>query len=225
MKKIQKSIKGNGFDRLQYCVDSKTPNFIIQWFDNWLDRHYAGLLDSTQFIDLGFCQLKIVLENDFACLQAPDLTSFPLRWNKDLYPVLQIVTKHRYIPQSYNLDMEITSMHETVIISQQFDQLPVFLSRAEKDCDTNHSGWFVTSLSDSGDYADEEELKIISLHEAVVKAPRLIDYLSMPEGTQIVFETSTPIIMFNNKVLKSANQSFLKKNLPGSLRNKRSVAL
>lgn len=227
MKKIEKLIKGKTFDRLQYFVAKKTPDFLIQWFDNWLETYSEELYECehNQIVKLGFCDLRFSVENRIACLQAPDFQEFPLTWVNDLDPILPVVTRHQYIPQSYDLPFDIPSMNETAIISERFDELPVFLTRTEKDSDSNHSGWFITSLSDNGDITDEESLKIMSLHEAVVKSPRLISYLSMPEGTQIIFETSAPIIMYRNKVLKAGKNSFIKKSLAGGLIDSRSVAI
>ena len=211
MRKIETQIQSASLDRLVYHVDESTPDFLIQWFNEWLDP-YVNSSDSivaNQYLQLGFTYLRVSIQQKTMMLQAPDFVQYPIRWVDDLYPALHVVTQHKYVPQSYGLNLDIPSMHDTAIVGENFERYPMFMTRSEKEPNTDHSGWFIASLSDEVDNSDEGKLRIMSLYEAVIQAPHLVSYLSMPESSQIVFEESLPVIMFRNQVLEAQTGSYV----------------
>jgi len=212
MREIKKLVNNKTVTELVYFVDEATPDFLVEWFNDWLEPYVndRDALASTEYLQLGFSYLKIINKAGRLQLQAPDFVQFPIQWVDDLYPALHVVTQHKFIPQSYELEMDLPSMYDTAIVGEKFEKYPLFLTRSEKVSSSDHSGWFIASLDESVDNADEGKLMIMSLYEAITIAPHIVSYLSMPEESQIVFEEVHPVIMHRNRVLQAGSDSFVK---------------
>ena len=102
---------------------------------------------------------------------------------------------HKYVPESYGFEMDVPRATETATIGKHFDKLPMIMNRLSRVANGVDSGWFFGSLRDDVDNEDPTQLSLMSLHEATLRAPWIRDYLSLPENTQVVFESDTPIVL------------------------------
>jgi len=204
MRKIELQVSSSKIKKLSYQLDAETPDFLIEWFNDWLQPYVQDIdaLQNGQYLQLGFSFLKIKIAGQEITIQSPNFSQFPTQWENDLYPALHVVTQHKHVPQNYGFDMDIPGMFDTAIVGERFGSFPMFLTRSEKESESNHSGWFIASLADDVDNTDEQKLKIMSLYEAVVTAPYIVSYLSMPVSCQIVFEESLPVVLHRNQVLE-----------------------
>jgi hypothetical protein len=53
----------------------------------------------------------------------------------------------------------------------------------------------------------------MTLYEVVLYTPHVLRYLSMPQGTQIVFESGSPVVFFDEQILNPKAGSYLANKL------------
>ena len=217
MKKIKVALDNKVIQTFIYSVEDSIPDPLTDWFSGWISKYVeeraleagANAFKDKEFIRFGWSRLRIRLVQKILTLEAPDFRTFPVEWKQDLTIVLQIAVLHNQVPESFELKSQSTFLDDTAVVGEAFDQLPMFMSRSEQVEDAGgHSGWFMASMSEEVDTTDESKFKIMSLYEAAVKAPHILEYLAMPEGTQIVFENANPKVLHNNQDLSSIKDHY-----------------
>jgi len=217
MKTIDVTLNNQYVQTFIYAVADNIPESLTEWFSGWIEKYIDERTGNTgpaafkdkEFIRFGWSRLRVRLAQKILTLEAPDFQKFPVEWKKDLTIVLQIAVLHNQVPESFELDAQSTFLDDTAVVGESFDKMPMFMSRSEQVEEAGgHSGWFMASMSEDVDTTDESKFRIMSLYEAVVKAPHILEYLAMPQGTQVVFKEPIPTVMHNNKDLSSINDHY-----------------
>ncbi|VAW73378.1 hypothetical protein MNBD_GAMMA12-3341 [hydrothermal vent metagenome] len=210
MKQIDVALTNKFIQKFSYTVENNIPISLTEWFSGWVEKYIDEQVEEVgeaafkdkEFIRFGWSRLRVRLTEKMLILEAPDFRTFPVEWKKDLTIVLQIAVLHNQVPESFELTPQPTFLDDTVVVGEGFDRFPMFMSRTEQNEEsTGRSGWFMASMSDDIDTSDTSNFHLISLYEAAVKAPHILEYLGMPEGTQVVFTSSKPKVLHNNQDL------------------------
>ncbi len=211
MKSIQRESASPAFDRYCFGINDDESPSMVDWFCDWFEHALADCtgLGSGLQLKLGWCLLQVECHERTLRIRAPDFRSFPLAWSDNLSNALQLLAHHKYIPESYQLRADIPSLEDKALVGERFEQLPMFMTRSDKDTDSGHSGWFIASLSAEVDNTDTAKLKMMSLYQVFLTAPHVLEYLSMPAGTQVVFETAKPVVLSRNRELTPVAGSFV----------------
>ncbi len=217
MKKLEVALDNEYIQTFIYSVADNIPDSLAEWFSGWIEKYIrervkevgAVAFKDKEFIRFGWSRLRVRLIQKILTLEAPDFQKFPVEWKKDLTIVLQIAVLHNQIPESFELEAQSTFLDDTAVVGEAFDTMPMFISRSEQAEEASgHSGWFMASMSADVDTTDESKFRIMSLYEAVVKAPHILEYLAMPEGTQVVFKEAIPTVLHNNHDLSSIKDHY-----------------
>jgi len=215
MKLIERDSSHSGFSSYCFKVNAGEADTLIDWFCGWFESCVDDntIISHGQELQLGWALLSAQLDETKLTFLAPDFKSFPLQWSENLSNALQLLAHHKFIPESYDLQADIPSLKDIALVGERFERLPMFMTRSDKDTNAAHSGWFIASSSQDADNADPAKLKMMSLYEVFIKAPHVLEYLSMPVGTQVVFESKKPIVLSRNKELKPTSGSFVAENM------------
>jgi hypothetical protein len=216
MRTIVKEIKGGDFDRYCYQIGDGVGDFLVDWFHQWFELSVQNGIEiaSGGQILYGWNFLKCDISDRQLTLSAPDFQTLPLQWTKDLSVPLHCAVFHRYVPESYDLQMDIPSLAETLVVGADFEKLPMFMVRSSKaDENSYDSGWFLGSLAENAGVSDPSSMRLMTLYEAVLKAPRILKYLSLPKETQVVFVSEKPMVLYQGKELSPKAGSFMEAEL------------
>ncbi len=217
MKQIDVGFTNQFIQKLSYTIEDNIPKSLTEWFSGWVEKYInerlyeagGAAFNDKEFIRFGWSRLRVRLTEKILSLEAPDFRTFPVEWKKDLTIVLQIAVLHNQVPESFELTPQSTFLDDTVVVGEGFDHFPMFMSRSEQSQESSgQSGWFMASMSDDIDTSDESKFHMISLYEAAVKAPHILEYLAMPQGTQVVFTSANPKVLHNNQDLSSVKDHY-----------------
>jgi hypothetical protein len=202
MERIEVPIKSDQFQSLEFGIDSSIQEENIDLFLSWLlhETDEGKQLNDGQKIEYGFTPFELHAEETSLVLRAPDLSSFPMETSNNITNALLCFDCHQGMPQRYGLEANIPRANQTVIVSREFENKPVLLTRSETDNDSDNSGWFIASRKETVDIADEDNLMMMKLYEAAMKAPHLLCYLSMPAGTQITLDEDSVQVFYKNEL-------------------------
>lgn len=216
MRQISIPVNGRRIVRYGFAVERKCPDFLIQWFTDWLTEYLnSGVeISDGQYLQYGWVPLRCVVESGRLEFLAPDFESFPIQWQPDITKVFYITMEHKFVPESFGLEFVIPTLRDTCVVGTGFADFPMIMSREPAANDNpQDSGWFLGSLQAGVDYNNADNLELMSLYEAVLNAPHILRYLSMPMGTQAVFRGELPVVFVNEQRLQPAADSYLAQKL------------
>ncbi|MBD1912953.1 MULTISPECIES: DUF2185 domain-containing protein [unclassified Leptolyngbya] len=216
MKQIQIPVNGDNISRYEFYIEEEFPNAIITWLTDWLTKYIesGAKFSNGQIFQYGWSVLQCQLQNNCLRLLAPDFQSMPIEWIPNITKVLHILMEHKYVPESFELDMDVPSLEDTAVVGRGFEELPTIMVRSSRsENNPQDSGWFVGSFREDIDNNDPSNLELMTLYEVVLCAPHTLRYLSMPQGTQIVFESNSPVIFFDEQLLNPKAGSYLANKL------------
>lgn len=216
MKTLDFPVSNQIFSSYCFNVRDDIQSILIDSFTQWINKllkDNRGIADGVELL-YGWTSIQCRVLDSRLSLKAPDQKNYPLRWTEDLTDALESIVYHQFVPESFELECDTPSLHDTVLVTSDFDKIPMFLTRSEKNNENDqHSGWFLASSSEAADISDENSLKIMSIYEAVLAAPHIYKYISMPVGSQIIFETKTPTFSLNNIPIVATENSLVAKDL------------
>jgi len=195
-----------------FDTDESAPDFIVAAFKNWLTEYIDGgaTFSDGQTMQYGYALLTCRVQSRSMRLLAPDFLSMPIEWTDDLAPALAIIASHKYVPQTFGFTPNIPTLRNTAIVGERFDELPMFVNRmSPADSNPNDSGWFIGSERDDVDNNDPERLRVMSLYEATIAVPHVLDFLSLPIGCQVVFNGGRPVVCKEYEALTIPKDSYL----------------
>ena len=203
MRTIERKIESNGLDSFAFETDESPADFIVDWFSDWLENYVSNgaEISDGQTLQVGYTLVQCNVLGKSLRLQAPDFSSMPITWTPNMGPAFQIIGWHKYVPENFSFTPNIPTLQQTVIVGRDYDQLPMFGNRLAPT-GTNDSGWFFGSTREDVDNNDPEQLNVISLYEALLSAPQMLPYLSMPTDCQIMFSSDKPEILQNFEPLE-----------------------
>ena len=120
--------------------------------------------------------------------------------------------EHKYIPESFDEEQQAVNLLQTAIIGPDFAEEPMFIERIEPSSQNDRdSGWFIGSLKPEVDNDTPKNLKLISLYEAVLKAPRILSFLSLPKDFRVGFSQGEVKVLKDNQEIYAKDDSYLSK--------------
>jgi hypothetical protein len=187
---------GKTIDEFSFQVNDELPQFLSTWLADWLKDYIEKGVDflNDQTIQFGCWRVKCLVNDRKMRLEGPKSGELPLQWIDDVSTVLYSMMIHKYIPESFDLEFDIPAIDDTVTVGKHFAESPMFMNRLEHIDNGLDSGWFLGSTRDDVDNNDPQQLSCMSLYEALLKAPWIHDFLSLPVGTQVIFETDVPVV-------------------------------
>ena len=209
MKDLVFSVTGKNVSKYAFTIQPGLAEMLINLFTRWIDRVVTeNPIHDGQELLYGWTIMQCRLKDGFLRISAPDGHSFPIQYGGDLTAVLESVVFHDNIPKSFDLPVDIPVLSDTVLVGDRFNEIPMFMTRSEKSSeDDQHSGWFMSSLAQDSLASDEENLRIMSLYEAVLLAPHILKYISLPPGTQVVFEQPEPLFYYQSKRIEPVKKT------------------
>lgn len=206
---VNRRVSSRTLDSFQLAA-CDTPDFVVEWFADWLTTYIndGATMKDGQTLQCGFVTLKCCVQNRHLSLLCPDFKEMPIRWIDELGKSLGIITAHKYTPESVGLIPDIPSLQQTAITGERLTEIPMFANRSTPSgANPNDSGWFVGNQD--ADNNDPATLQVMSLYELVLKVPRVLQFLSLPVGCQVVFSAGTPILLKDDKKVAVPPDSYL----------------
>lgn len=213
---VSRQVDSATVEEFAFDVDESTPDFMVSSFTEWLANHIesGAAFEDGQTLQYGYAILSCRLQSKVLRLLAPDFQSMPINWVSDLGRAFSILAAHRYTPETFGFVPDIPALNSSAIIGQRFDQMPMFASRLVPDeSNPNDSGWFIGSTLDDVDNNDPDQLKAISLYEAMIAVPHVLDFLSLPVGCMVTFTGDNFAVYRDDEALEIPKGSFLDRRL------------
>jgi hypothetical protein len=212
------SVNGEGIREYSFQVADDLPEFLCPWLTDWLSTYVEDGADfkDKQTLQFGFWMLRCRVQGQKMRLQAPELGSMPVKWVEDLTPAFNAMMVHKYIPESFDSQMDLPCMTDTATVGRLFDRFPMFMNRMDRVDNGVDSGWFLGSSTDGVDNNDPEQLTAMSLFEASAKAPWIHDFLSLPLNYQVVFDSRSPVVLRDFETAAPVPNSYFDSRYPGS---------
>ena len=206
------------YDHPEFSInagENKSPdplNLFLAWLENEVAIGKQFLPDQT--VQVGWSQLKIFRRDDGTLgLLEPDFKSMPMVFVDSIDGTLLHMSVQRSVVESLGLEnrLDIPLLTKSAVICNNFGtNREIFLSRTSSV--GFDSGWFLGCFSPSHDHQSGENLRRVSLYEAAVRLDeRIIPYLGLPSGLEIVISDSGPRFSFRGKELPIKPNSYLDK--------------
>lgn len=209
MRKIEVSVTAQNISSITFSVTKELQSVLLDSFCQWLIKLTEGeKLEEEISFQYGWVDIEGSISGTQLNLSAPDHKSIPTKWTNNLTAALESVVYHKFMPENYCLNSEIPNMNDTVLVSEKFYAFPMMMTRSDKSADNDsHSGWFIANSGSDVDISEEENLKFMSVYDAVMMAPHIFKYISMPAGTHVIFDSATPSILYKNKPIEPVANS------------------
>jgi hypothetical protein len=200
--KMSCALSGAGLRSVEIVIDDDLDRPRAAKFLEWLvEQIGAGTeLAAGQSIRYGWFDLRCEIEDRILRLRAPDLLAMPIVWQASMSAALRTTAQHVAIPRSLGLEPDIPSLGQYAVVGDGFETLPMFMERTGPG-DADDSGWALGSARIEGPDPVATAHKL-SLYELVVAAPRLLPYLSMPPGSDLLFRDDRPTLSYQGRPLK-----------------------
>jgi hypothetical protein len=212
LRTVRRHVDSHSIDEFIFATDESAPDFVVTSFADWLQEYIE---DGAEFRDgqtlqYGYTLLSCRAHSRTLRLLAPDFRSMPIKWIHDLGAAFHIVAAHKYTPETFGLPPDIPTLRNTAIIGRRFDEIPMFANRLSPvESNRNDSGWFIGSQSDDVDNNDPDQLRVVSLYEAMLAVPHVVNFLSLPVGCQVVFSGGRPVVLKDYEELQIPKDSYL----------------
>ena len=203
-------------DIFTFDTDDSSPDFIVESFTDWLFDYISNGAEFTdgQTLQYGYTVLNCRVQSRVLRLLAPDFLSMPIKWIDNLGPAFRIIAAHKYTPESFGFTPDIPTLRNTAIVGKRFDELPMFANRiSPEESNPNDSGWFIGSSRDDVDNNDPDQLQLMSLYEAILAVPQMLEFLSLPVGCQVLFSGGNPVVLHDYEELEIPKGSYLDQRL------------
>lgn len=207
---VRRSVSSKELDSFSFTATA--PDFLCDWFSTWLEDYINGgaAIRNDQTIAYGFVTLKCRVRDRHLTLLAPHFDKMPIQWIEDLGRAFEIMSAHKYIPESLGFQPDVPTLSRTAIVGERFNELPCFMHHCEPvDNNPNDSGWFFGRHANDVDNNDPSSLKLMSLYEVALHAPDTLQFLSLPVGCIVLFTGNRPVIAKDDEELEVPPESYL----------------
>lgn len=181
----------------------------MEWLEQTVSRGTKYLPGQT--IQMGWSLFQIRESDDgLLSLWEPDFGSSPIVWIEGVSRTLAHVRLHKDVVESVLpvSEMTIPSLREAAIVCTRLsDASALVLDRQLPEGQS--SGWFFGCADRDHNHHDKAQLRLVSLYDAVVTAPRTLPYLALPAGTFVILDASQPHIHRHDAPLPFRAGSYL----------------
>jgi len=213
---VRQQVVSKSVDEYTFDTEDSSPDFIVESFTDWLSDYIVNGAEFTdgQTLQYGYTLLTCHVQSRVLRLLAPDFRSMPIKWIDNLGLTFRIIAAHKYTPETFGFTPDIPTLRNSAIVGKRFDEMPMFANRLSPvESNPNDSGWFIGSTRDDVDNNDPEHLRVISLYEAMLAVPHMLDFLSLPVGCQVVFTGGNPVVLRDYEELEIPKGSYLDRRL------------
>ena len=184
---------------------------------NWLVTSLEKTVrDGTRYVDgdllaLGSALLRIRARAGTLILQEPSPGEIPIQWRDGVTDSLRLLRLQKDVAESLRqLDrIDFARLRESLLmgIDVGHDAQEFLLERAERN--VSDSGWFIGLLCSGLDYGDPDNLRRVSVFEAISNCPRIAGFLALPTGTRVVLAKDRVTVTYFNEPLIPTKGSLL----------------
>jgi hypothetical protein len=194
-------------------------NYLAQQLESffaWLESEVATgkrfLPDQT--VQVGWSQLKIFQRDDGTLgLLEPDFKSMPMVFVDSVSKTLEHTLEQKSVVESLGLEarLDLPLLTKSATMCTNFGTTPeILLSRTSPM--GFDSGWFFGCAKTEHDHQSGDNFRRLSLYEAAVRLDeRIIPYLGLPSGVEILIKNEVPRFSFRNKEIPIKPNSYLQK--------------
>ena len=187
----------------------------VRWFAGWLEESVAQgtCYTAGQTCQIGWSVTEVRQRDDGdLTLWEPDMQHMPIVWSESVSRTLSHLGLQKDVVESV-LDAEdssFPSLRESAVICTRIGQSKGVVMERTKPSGA-YSGWFCGCLGEDHDHNDVDELRLVSVYEAVVcHAPQILPYLALPPGTLAsVGADDAPVIFRDGEPLEFKAGSYL----------------
>lgn len=215
---FRQQVSSPWLDEFLFETDESSPEYVVQFFCNWLTEYVNGGAEfrNDQSLQFGYATLTCEVRGRSLRLLAPDFESMPIRLTRNLGQAFRIMVLQKYAAESLGFEPNIPSMLNTAVVCRDFESSPLFAERCEPaDNNPIDSGWVVCSTDPAVDNNDPANLQCMSIYEAMLYAPQVLMFLSLPLGCQVLFSEQPPKIFRAGKELVIEKGRFLARYFGG----------
>jgi hypothetical protein len=212
------------------CGQFNHPEFELAYDpDTVLDRDVlwlAGILEQqvangerfsdNQSFQLGW-MFTLIHQNDNGTLSIlePEMTEMPIRWQNSVTNTLRHLRLQKDTGESL-LPAEalvFPSYRQSCIVCDRLGHSrEIVMDRREPG--DQESGWFIGCVADEYDHNNPDNLRVVSLYEAVVcLEPRVLRYLALPPGVLLHVGGEQAVFFLDESRLEIRPGSYLEKVL------------
>ncbi|WP_426342522.1 immunity protein Imm33 domain-containing protein [Pseudoduganella sp. S-14] len=175
-----------------------------QWFRETLEEMVAAgeKFKAGETLLVGPVPLKLEAAEDGKLrVLEPDMKTIPFKFVPSVTRTLKIVRRQRYAADSLGATKAIrfAPFHHPLMVTPGALQAPsIIMIRAKKQ--DGVTGWVLTELETKS--KSKDDLEVMSVYEAMLKRPDIMDFLALPEQFSVVvsgrkkfeiFKDGTPV--------------------------------
>ncbi|MGW8390587.1 immunity protein Imm33 domain-containing protein [Pseudoduganella sp. HUAS MS19] len=127
----------------------------------------------------------------------PDMKSIPFKFVPSVARTLRIVRRQRYAADSLGAAsaMRFAPLHHPLMVTPGALKAPaIIMIRAKKQ--DGITGWVLTDLENKN--RTKDDLEVISVYEAMLQRPDIMDFLALPEQFSVVVSSRTKFEIFKD---------------------------
>lgn len=196
------------------CHRHQHPEFRITYDPASLERKVAAgerFADGETF-QVGWITTQVRAGLDGALtLWEPDMLQLPVGWTESVSSTLAQLRRQKDVCESVLPVGELffPTMRQSALICTRLGQRPGVVMERRTPSETD-SGWFCGCREDGHDHDAADELRCVSLYEAVVgHASEILPYLALPEGVLLGTGDGPPTIFQHGRPLVFKHGSYL----------------
>lgn len=178
--------------------------FLKTYFE---DGIRAGVIfKPDQLVQVGCMITRLVtVSSDELEVYEPDMKQMPIQFTGSADNTLVILRKQKSVNESLNLQNQIVfaPVNHYLITCSQYRQKDFIMDRGEVE--NNNTGWFIGCTDKDHDHNNIENLKRISVYEAMLAKPEIIELLALPPGT-FVIKSEINLIIYKDDIELSVQQ-------------------
>jgi hypothetical protein len=193
--------------------DSIVPRDNIQRIAGTLEEMVAGgsVFKPDQTFQIGW-SLTLVKPYDKSrlTLVEADMQSMPIKWVPGITQSLRQMMLQLFMLDSVRLRsvMQFSNFRHSLIACTRYTETEFLMDRAEEE--DHASGWYIGCQDEDHDHNDPDNLQLVSLYEAFLNQPALVNFLAFPTGSAISVKQSEGVkVLFNDAELPTEPGSFL----------------
>lgn len=200
--------------------DTRVLEIDIQWFIKTLHEwiaHGERFRDS-ETVQLGWGLLKVHANPDGSlALLEPDYSSMPVNWVDTITQTLRDLRTQKDVCESYFEPDETTfpSFREHCIACSRLKDSPrIIMERVAAT--SPDSGWFIGCRHEEHDHNNADQLRRVSLYEAVLENPRARKFVALPPGTLLEADDEDIRLYHADALVNPKRGSYVHRLLSGS---------
>ena len=210
-----KSSRCSGFNHREFVLsfDEEIPKVDVDWLLTKLENSVANgsVFEDGQSIEFGPMLLRVELLDGFLHLMEPDFQNIPIEWKPGVSSSLRLLRLQKDVGESFlsSDQLDYCSPRQSCIvgIDVQSGDHSFVLERVESN--GSESGWFFGLVASVHDYSAPDNLRRMSIYEALLTVPRIGAFLAMPPGASIRESESETIFSIADEELVPVEGSLL----------------